>query len=116
MQGGMISSRQVRVWWRMFRWVRTRRCGTTSSSGPAPPAAWWPTAWARSPASGCCWWRPAATTTTTGSTFRSAICIASAIRVPTGCTRPNPIPASMVARCATRAARCWADVPASTAW
>ncbi len=41
------------------------------------------------PASACCCSKPAAATTGSGSTSRSAICSPSAIRAPTGCSRPS---------------------------
>jgi choline dehydrogenase-like flavoprotein len=44
-----------------------------------------------------------------------ATCTASATRAPTGSTRPTPTRASTAGACATRAARCWAAAPASTA-
>ena len=46
----------------------------------------------------CCCWKPAAATTGSGFTFRSAICSRSAIRAPTGCSRPSPCRASTGAR------------------
>ena len=41
------------------------------------------------PQRACCCSRPAARTTGSGSTFRSATCSPSAIRAPTGCSRPS---------------------------
>ena len=44
------------------------------------------------PGTACCCSKPAARTTGSGSTSRSAICSRSAIRAPTGCSRPSPKP------------------------
>ena len=41
------------------------------------------------PARACCCWKRAAATTGSGSTFRWATCSPSAIRAPTGCSRPR---------------------------
>ena len=63
---------------------------TTSSSARAAPAAFWRTAYPRTATTASCCSRPAAATTITGSTFRSAISIASTTRAPTGASPPTP--------------------------
>ena len=63
---------------------------TTSSSAPARPAACWPTGCRPTRNRACCCSRRAARTTGSGSTSRSATSSPSAIRAPTGCSRPRP--------------------------
>ena len=74
-------------------WLRRRRSKattTTSSSARARPAACSPTACPPIRTTACCCSKPAARTTGSGFTSRSAICSRSAIRAPTGCSRPSP--------------------------
>ena len=84
---------------------RSRANTTTSSSAPARPAACWPTGCRPIREAACCCSRPAARTTGSGFTSRSAICSPSAIRAPTGCSRPSRRRASTAAASTIRAAR-----------
>ena len=74
---------------------RRRRLGGLRARQPAEP---------RSRATACCCSRRAGATTGSGCIFRSAISTRSAIRAPTGCSRPRPSRASTAARSPIRAA------------
>ena len=71
---------------------RERDATTSSSSAPARPAACSPTASPPIRAIACCCSKRAAATTGSGCTFRSAISSPSAIRAPTGGSRPRAEP------------------------